>query len=122
VPRNVEVSRAPASNARQSSSTRGASLLRPGSGEIRVRNRTGEQVQITLASTRARTIALRTLPLPSEEDGTLSGLGPDIYLLNVSFENTKRQPLRLGPFMMVEILSGKGLQADRYEVILKPSM
>lgn len=74
VSRNVEITRAPASNARQSSDTRGASLLRPGSGEIRVRNRTGEKVQITLATTRARTIALRTLPLPSEEDGTLSRL------------------------------------------------
>ena len=125
VPRSVEVSRPPARavapRARTASNSAFGPRLRQGNGEIRVHNRTGEDIRIVLTTTRAQAAAFRSLHLPPQGEITLDGLGPDLYLLDVSFPNVRRQAMRLGPFVMVQIETAREIQADEYDVTLKPS-
>ena len=79
-------------------------------------------MRIALGSTRAQAAVLRSFQLAPEEDATLDGLGPDVYVLNVSFLNKTRQAMRLEPFVMVEVQTGRGVQADQYDVVIKPSL
>ena len=91
-----------------------------GLGEIRVQNRTGELLRIALTATRAQAVLLQALPLASGDDAKLGGLRPDAYSLNVTFPQAGRQPVQLGPFLVEEVQSTRGVKADQYEVVLKP--
>lgn len=93
---------------------------RSGLGEIRVQNRTGELLRIALTAARAHAILLPSLPLASGDDAKLGGLHPDSYSLKVTFPEARRQPVELGPFLVEEVQSSRGVQTDQYEVVLKP--
>jgi hypothetical protein len=108
-----------ASHARVSDRQLSAPALAHGVGEIRVHNRTAEAILLSLKGTRIRA-AGRRIEAPADGDVTLGDLGPDLYMLDVSFPGSRRPPMRLGPFVMVEIESAASTSGDRYEITLKP--
>ena len=124
VAQNVEIvrSQAPAVAGPSDGKADGAAgaTASSGLGEIRVQNRTGELLRIALTATRAQAVLLQSLPLASGDDAKLGGLRPDAYSLSVTFPQARRQPVQLGPFLVGEVQSSLGVQADQYDVVLKP--
>ena len=120
--RDVAISRVPvppASRATVAASAAAAPDLLYGVGEIPVHNRTSEEILLNLKSTRVRA-AERRIAVPSDGEVTFGDLGPDLYMVDVSFPGSQRRPMRLGPFVMVEIESATAVTGDRYEITLKP--
>ena len=120
--RHVEISRLPlrpASPVRFTAKASPSSAFLPGVGEIQVHNRTLEEMSLTLRA-RVSATARRGIAAPAQGDIVLDNLGPDLYTLEVSFPHSPRAPIRLGPFVMVEIERASGRSGDRYEITLKP--
>jgi len=161
LPRGLErllaiYSPAPAANYReiQVSDSRPPSPVRtkPGgssAGEIRLHDRTDEEVMISFTKARipsmllvggvgkiqlrnrtneevvirlanARFRALRTIGLAAGTDATFGGFDPNVYWVDVVFPRSARIPIRVGPLMFVETETARELTADCYEITLNP--
>jgi hypothetical protein len=117
--------------------------------EVRLHDRTDEEVMISFTKTHAvslplvsgvgkiqlhnrtneevvirlantRIRALRTIGLATDTDATFGGFDPDIYWVDVVFPRSARLPIRVGPLMFVETETARELTADCYEITLKP--
>ncbi len=120
--RDVEILRLPIKSAppvKFVSRTMPPSSFLQGIGEIKVHNRTNEDMLLTLRA-RVHTGARRGIAAPAQGEIVLSDLGPDLYIVDVSFPHSQRTSMRLGPFLMLEIESASETKGDRYEITLKP--
>ena len=115
----VERNARPASSSERVPANR-ESAPRSGAGEIRITNQTNSAAVLRISTTGAKDRILNTSTVPAGDIAILSNLAPESYIVEATFSGQRSAPLRLGPFDILQITTGGTVEADRYDVTLRP--
>jgi len=102
-----------------------------GFGEIKIVNLTEEEAAAQLAGELAPATALRLVYIRAGMEVTVRGIGPGVYYLSFrlgeewlptsrDFARRRARGGPVGPLPFFQFHSAEGVQADTYEIVLKP--
>lgn len=93
---------------------------RAGAGEIQIHNQTNSAAILRISTAGAKDRILNTSTVPAGDVAILRNLSPESYVIDATFSDSRSAPLHLGPFDILQITTAGGVEADRYEITLKP--
>jgi len=99
----------------------GRQASQSGVGEIQINNRTDSTAVLRIRVASARENVLNTATVPAGDVAMLRNLSSESYLIEVTFSDGRSPPLQLGPFPIREVTTAKAVEADRYEITLRPA-
>ncbi len=118
--REAAVERQPKRPIRSMPATGEAMRSRTGAGEIQIHNQTNSEAVLRISTARNRSTALNTATVPAGDIAILRNLSPESYFVEATFSDRHSPPLHLGPFDILQTTTGNTVEADHYEITLKP--
>lgn len=121
LPREASVERSPRLPSPARGIPAGRELAaRAGAGEIQIHNQTNSAAILRISTAGAKDRILNTSTVPAGDVAILRNLSPESYVIDATFSDSRSAPLHLGPFDILQTTTAGGVEADRYEITLKP--